>query len=108
MTILFFVYFGTHNNKIHTICKQTSVFVVIFFHFVVLLLLAKQQQQKSSFHIRSKYAMLGPKELGDASLVFVGPYYSICFSAADHYITMDEITHRREEWRVYIKLTSLR
>jgi hypothetical protein len=44
-TILFLVYFGTHhNNKIHTIFKQTSVFV--FFHFVVLLLLAKQQQQK--------------------------------------------------------------
>jgi hypothetical protein len=30
MTILFFVYFGTHNNKIHTIYKQTSVFVFIF------------------------------------------------------------------------------
>jgi hypothetical protein len=38
MTILFFVYFGTHNNKIHTIYKQTNVFV--------LFLLAKQQQQK--------------------------------------------------------------
>jgi hypothetical protein len=31
MTVLFFVYFGTHNNKIHTIYKQTSVFVLIFF-----------------------------------------------------------------------------
>jgi hypothetical protein len=30
MTILFFVYFGTHNNKIHTIYKQASVFVLIF------------------------------------------------------------------------------
>jgi hypothetical protein len=29
MTILFFVYFGTHNNKIHTIYKQTSIFVLI-------------------------------------------------------------------------------
>jgi hypothetical protein len=28
--ILFFVYFGTHNNKIHTIYKQTRVFVFIF------------------------------------------------------------------------------
>jgi hypothetical protein len=37
MKILFFVYFGTHNNKIPTIYKKTSVFV--------LLLLAKQQQQ---------------------------------------------------------------
>jgi hypothetical protein len=26
MTILFLVYFDTHNNKIHTIYKQTSVF----------------------------------------------------------------------------------
>jgi hypothetical protein len=43
-TILFFVYFGTHNNKIHTIYKPTSVFV--FFHVVVLVLLAKQQQKK--------------------------------------------------------------
>jgi hypothetical protein len=30
MTIVFFRYFGTHNNKIHTIYKQTSVFVLIF------------------------------------------------------------------------------
>jgi hypothetical protein len=43
----FFVYFGTHNNKIHTIYKQTSVFVVIFFIVDILVLLAKQQQQKS-------------------------------------------------------------
>jgi hypothetical protein len=50
MTILFFVYFGTYNNKIHTIYKQTSV--------VVLVLLEKQQQQKSSIYIRSQYAML--------------------------------------------------
>jgi hypothetical protein len=28
--ILFFVCFGTHNNKIHTMYKQTSVFVLIF------------------------------------------------------------------------------
>jgi hypothetical protein len=28
--ILFFVRFGTHNYKIHTIYKQTSVFAVIF------------------------------------------------------------------------------
>jgi hypothetical protein len=47
MTILFFVYFGTHNNKIHTIYKQTSVFVLVFSHVVVLVLLPKQQQQKS-------------------------------------------------------------
>jgi hypothetical protein len=33
MTILFFVYFGTHNNKIRTIYKQTSVFVFDFFAF---------------------------------------------------------------------------
>jgi hypothetical protein len=46
MTILFLVYFGTHNNKVHTIFKKTSVFVLIFFHGVVYLLLAKQQQQK--------------------------------------------------------------
>jgi hypothetical protein len=25
-----FVYFGMHNNKIHTIYKQTSVFVLVF------------------------------------------------------------------------------
>jgi hypothetical protein len=30
MTILFFVYFGTHNNKIHTIYKQISNFVWFF------------------------------------------------------------------------------
>jgi hypothetical protein len=30
MTILFFVYFGTYNNKIHTNYKQSSVFVLIF------------------------------------------------------------------------------
>jgi hypothetical protein len=30
MTILFFVSFGTHNNKIHRIYKQTSVFILIF------------------------------------------------------------------------------
>jgi hypothetical protein len=30
ITILFFVYFGTHINKIHTIYKQTSVFDLIF------------------------------------------------------------------------------
>jgi hypothetical protein len=30
MTILFFVYFGMHNNKIHTIYKQARVFVFIF------------------------------------------------------------------------------
>jgi hypothetical protein len=50
MTILFFVYFGTHNNKIHTIYKQTTV--------VVLVLLATQQQQK----IVSQYSM--PMGLG--------------------------------------------
>jgi hypothetical protein len=55
-----FVHFGTHNNKIHTIYKQASVFVLIFSIFVVLLLLAKQQQKKSSFYIWSQYAMLGP------------------------------------------------
>jgi hypothetical protein len=39
-----------HNNKIHTIYKQTSVFVLV--------LLAKQQQQKkTSIYIRSQYAM---------------------------------------------------
>jgi hypothetical protein len=39
MMILFFVYFGTHNHKIHTIIyKQPNVFVLV--------LLAKQQQQK--------------------------------------------------------------
>jgi hypothetical protein len=37
ITILFFMYFGTHSNKIHTI---------YFVHVVVLLLLAKQQQLK--------------------------------------------------------------
>jgi hypothetical protein len=43
----FFVYFGTHNHKIHTIYKQTSVLVFFnFFHVVVLVLYAKQQQQK--------------------------------------------------------------
>jgi hypothetical protein len=34
MTILFFVYFGTYNNKIHTIYKQTSVFVLVFSMFL--------------------------------------------------------------------------
>jgi Na+/melibiose symporter-like transporter len=34
MTILFFVYFGKHNKKIHTIYKQTSVFVLIFSMFL--------------------------------------------------------------------------
>jgi hypothetical protein len=48
MTILFFVYFGTHNNNISTIYKQTSIFDFCFdiSHGVVLVLLAKQQQQK--------------------------------------------------------------
>jgi hypothetical protein len=41
ITILFLVYFGTHNNKIHTIYKETSVFVLVFFYVVVLVLLAK-------------------------------------------------------------------
>jgi hypothetical protein len=39
-------YIGTHNNKIHTIYKPTSVFVLVFFHVVVSVLLAKQQQQQ--------------------------------------------------------------
>jgi hypothetical protein len=30
ITILFFVYFGMQNNKIHKIYKKTSVFVLIF------------------------------------------------------------------------------
>jgi hypothetical protein len=41
----FFVYFGTHNNKIHTIYKQIGVFV-FFFHVVVLLLLANSNNKK--------------------------------------------------------------
>jgi hypothetical protein len=61
MTILLFVYFGTHNKKIHTICKQTSVFVLIFYHVVVLLLLAKQQQQNIvNLYTISFNHMLGP------------------------------------------------
>jgi hypothetical protein len=59
ITILFFDYFGTHNNKIHTIYKQTSFFCFDFFHVVVLVLLVKQQQ-KSSIYIRSQYAEQGP------------------------------------------------
>jgi hypothetical protein len=47
-TILFFVYFGTHNNKNHTIYKQTRVFVFIFSMFLF------------CFYIRSQYAMVGP------------------------------------------------
>jgi hypothetical protein len=35
-TILFFVYFGTHNNKFHTIYKQTSVFVLLLLKIVIL------------------------------------------------------------------------
>jgi hypothetical protein len=57
MTLLFFVYFGTHNNKIHTIYKQTSVFVVIF---SMLILLAKKQRQKNVNLYTIQYAMLGP------------------------------------------------
>jgi hypothetical protein len=49
MTILFFVYFGTHNNKIHTIYKKNHCFCYDLFHVVVLLLLAKRQQQKWIF-----------------------------------------------------------
>jgi hypothetical protein len=63
MAISFFVYFGAQNNNIHTIYKQTSVFVLIFFHVVVLVLLAKQQQNKIVnlyIYIRSQYTMLGP------------------------------------------------
>jgi hypothetical protein len=45
MTILLFVYFGTHNNKIHTIYKQTRVFFFIF--------------SMSSFYIRSSVLWLG-------------------------------------------------
>jgi hypothetical protein len=30
VTILLFVYFGTHDNKIHTIYYETSVFVLIY------------------------------------------------------------------------------
>jgi hypothetical protein len=57
MTILFFVYFGTHINKIHTIYKPCFCFH--FFHVVVLLLLANSNNKKSSFYIRSQYAMVG-------------------------------------------------
>jgi hypothetical protein len=49
MKILFFVYFGTQNNKIHTIYKKNQCFYFDLFHVVVLLLLAKQQQQKWIF-----------------------------------------------------------
>jgi hypothetical protein len=61
MTILFFVDFGTHNNKIHTIYKQIRVFVFIFSMFFCFAFISKQQQQKkSSFYIRFQYAMVGP------------------------------------------------
>jgi hypothetical protein len=43
MTILFFVYFDMHNNKINTIYNQCFCFD--FFHVGVLVVLAKQQQQ---------------------------------------------------------------
>jgi hypothetical protein len=61
MTILFFVYFGTHNNKIDTIYKQTRVFVYSFFPCCCFAFISKQQQQKNlHFIIRSQYAMVGP------------------------------------------------
>jgi hypothetical protein len=44
-----FVYFDTHNNKIHTILKKKQCFYFAIFHVFVLLLLAKQQQQKFVF-----------------------------------------------------------
>jgi hypothetical protein len=43
MTILVFVYFGTHNNKIHTIYKEASVFVF--------LLLAKQKKRQFRYDL---------------------------------------------------------
>jgi hypothetical protein len=46
----FFVNFGTHNNKIHTIYKQTCVFVLIFFMFLFCFI-SKQQQQKNRHFI---------------------------------------------------------
>jgi hypothetical protein len=50
MTIIFFIYFGTHNNNIHTIYKKNQCFCFYLFYVVVyLLLLAKQQQQKWIF-----------------------------------------------------------
>jgi hypothetical protein len=59
ITILFFVYFVTHSNKIHTIYKQTRVFLG-FFHVDVLFSLAKQQQQKSVNLYTILGSMLGP------------------------------------------------
>jgi hypothetical protein len=44
---------GMHNSKIHTIYKQTSVFVLV-------LVLSPKQKQHSSIFIRSQYAILGP------------------------------------------------
>jgi hypothetical protein len=36
MTILFLVYFGTHNNKIHTIYKENQCFCFDLLHVVVM------------------------------------------------------------------------
>jgi hypothetical protein len=54
ITNLFFVYFGMHNNKTHTIYKKNQCFSFDLFHVVVLLLLAKQQQQKRIFRAKHK------------------------------------------------------
>jgi hypothetical protein len=50
MTILVFVYFGTHNSKIYTFYKQTRDFVFIF-SMLLFCFYSKQQQQKNRHFI---------------------------------------------------------
>jgi hypothetical protein len=49
MTILFFVYFGTHNNKIHTIYKKTSVFVLICSMLLFICFYKQSSNNKNGF-----------------------------------------------------------
>jgi hypothetical protein len=60
MTDLFFVYFGTHINKIHRIYKQTSVFVLVFSMLLFWFYKESRNNKKSSIYFRCQYAMLGP------------------------------------------------
>jgi hypothetical protein len=50
MTILFFVYFGTHNNKIHIIINK-PVFLFSVFPCCCFAFISKQQQQKNHHFI---------------------------------------------------------
>jgi hypothetical protein len=75
-----------YTNKIHTIYKQTSVFVLIF-SMLLLLLTAK-----ISFYIRSQYAMLGPWPLAAAERT--SSYQNFFFVSCYHFRKIFERSRR--------------